>query len=258
MYNRLAAGAIVLGGLLILSASLLANVLGLLPAVASLGIGQDPGFGRQQILGTIVGLGGLVVGVWLWRRAAEAKFRSVHYAIAALALAVVIGGPIYVVGNRSLRPSAEVWVCVEVESVPSSAGGTGQKRVEYGVRIANTGASRVYVDSVVLLAFRDSVVLLAHRDSAEWWLPQSEVVSIDDMVRWQQVDSVTIKPNTPARWLVSMGDELSRRRFIIVPVAELSPLYWFFGIAFLRHRPGRPTIRRSDVNWIDNFSQECP
>ena len=255
---RLAAGALVLGGLLILLASLLANVLGLLPAVASLGIGNDPGFGSQQILGTIVGLVGLVVGVWLWRRAAEAKFSSVHYAIGALALAVVIGAPVYVVGNRSLRPSAEVWVCVEVESVPSGAGGTGQKRVEHGVRIANTGVSRVYVDSVVLLAFRDSLVLLALRDSAEWWLPQSEVVSIDDMVRWQQVDSVTIKPNTPTRWSMSAGDEFARMRSIIVPVAELSRLYWFFGIAFLRHRPGRPIIGRSDVNWIDNFPQECP
>jgi hypothetical protein len=114
------------------------------------------------------------------------------------------------------------------------------------------------VDSVVLLAFRDSVLLLALRDPAESWLPQSEVVAIDDMVRWQQVDSVTIKPSTPTSWSASTGGEFSRMRSIIVPAAELSPLYWFFGIAFLRHRPGRPTIRRSDVNWIDNFSQECP
>ncbi len=67
MSNRLAAGALVLSGLLILLVSLLANVLGQLPAAASLGIGRDPGFGLQQTLGTIVGLVVVVVGVWLWR-----------------------------------------------------------------------------------------------------------------------------------------------------------------------------------------------
>ncbi len=179
--------------------------------------------------------------------------------IAALALLPVIGGPIYVLANRSLRPSAVVEVCVEVESVPSSAGGAGQKRVKYGVRIANTGKSRGDVDSVVLKAFRDSVVLLALRDSAESRLPQSEVVAIDDMVLWQQVDSVTVSPSAPGRWSLSTGDEFLRMRSIIVPVAELSPLYWFFGVVFLRHRdPGRPVVRYSAVNWLDNFPQECP
>ncbi len=148
MSNRLAAGALVLGGLLILSVSLLANVLGQLSIFAGLGIGGDPGFGPQQVLGTIVGLVVLVVGVWLWRQGAEAKFRSVRYAIAASAFAVMIGGPLYVVASRVLQQSAAVEACVEVATVPSSAEGAGQKLVHYGVRIANTGKSRVYVDSV--------------------------------------------------------------------------------------------------------------
>jgi hypothetical protein len=260
MFNRLAAGALVLGGLLILFVSLLANVLGPLSVAARLGIGQDPGFGIQQTLGAIVGLVGLVVGVWLWRQGAEARFGTVRFVIAGLALLAVIGGPIFLVANRSLRPSAVVEACVEVESVPSSAGGAGQKRVKYGVRIANTGKSRFYVDSVVLKALRDSVVLaLTLRDSAKSWLPQSEIVAIEDMVVWQQIDSVTIRPSTPRRWSLSTGDEFTRMRSIIVPIAELSPLYWFFGIVFLRHRdPERPIVRYSAVNWIDNFRQECP
>ncbi len=249
MSNRLAAGALVLGGLLILSVSLLANVLGQLSIFASLGIGGDPGFGSQQALGTILGLVVLVVGVWLWRQGAQAKFRSVRYAAAALALAVMIGGPIYLVAKRSLRPSAAVEACVEVETVPSSAEGAGQKRVNYGVRIANTGKSRVYVDSVVLRALRDSAGSL---------LPQSEVVAIPDIVLWKTVDSVTVRPSTPGAWSLSTGNEFPFMRSVIVPVEQLSPLYRFRGIVFLGHRdPGRPIVRNSAVNWIDNFRQEC-
>ncbi len=70
MSNRLAAGALVLGGLLILLVSLLANVLGQFSVFASLGIGRNPGFGSQQTLGTIVGLVVLAVGVWIRRKSA--------------------------------------------------------------------------------------------------------------------------------------------------------------------------------------------
>lgn len=250
MSNRLAAGALALGGLLILSVSLLANVLGQLSIFAGLGIGGDPGFGPQQALGTILGLVVLVVGVWLWRQGAQAQFRSVRYAAAALAFAVAIGGPIYVVANRVLQPSAAVEACVEVESVPSSAEGAGQKRVDYGVRIVNTGQSRVYVDSVVLMAFRDT---------AESWLPQSDVVAIDDMVLWKQVDSRTFRAGAQGRWLVRAGNKSQAMRSVIVPVEQLSPLYWFGGKVFFRHRnPARPIVRNSASNWIDNFRQECP
>ena len=250
MSNRLAAGALVLGGLLILSVSLLANVLGQLSIFASLGIGGDPGFGSQQALGTILGLVVLVVGVWLWRQGAQAKFRSVRYAAAALAFAVAIGGPIYVVANRVLQPSAAVQACVEVESVPSSAEGAGQKRVDYGVRIVKTGQSTLYVDSVVLMAFRDS---------AESWLTQSDVVAIDDMVLWKQVDSVTFRAGAPGGWSLSTGNEGPIIRSVILPVEQLSPLYWFGGKVFFRHRdPARPIVRNSAANWIDNFRQECP
>ena len=249
MSSRLAAGALVLGGLLILLVSLLADVLGPLSVGARLGIGQNPGFGSRQTLGTIVGLVVLVVGVWLWRHGAEAKFRSVHYAIAALAFAVMIGGPIYLVAKRGLLQSAYVETCVEVEAGPSAAEGAGQTRVNYGVRIVNTGKSRVYVDSVVLIAVRDS---------AEWWLSQSEVVAMED-VPWTKVDSVTVRPSSPRMWLLSTGDEFARMRSVIVPVEQVSSLYRFDGIVFLRHRdPGRPVRRSSAVNWIDNFWQECP
>ncbi len=250
MSNRLAAGALVLGGLLILSVSLLANVLGQLSIFARLGIGGDPGFGSQQALGTILGLVVLVVGVWLWRQGAQAKFRSVRYAAAALAFAVAIGGPIYVVANRVLQPSAVVEACVEVASVPSSAEGAGQKRVDYGVRIANTGQSTLYVDSVVLMAFRDS---------AESWLTQSDLVAIDDMVLWKQVDSRTFRSGAPGSWSVRAGNERPIIRSVIVPVEQLSPLYWFGGIVFFRHRdPGQLRVGYSAANWIDNFRQECP
>ena len=67
MSNRLAAGALVLGGLLILLVSLLANVLGQLSVFASLGIGRHPGFGSRQTLGTILGIVVLGIG-WMWRR----------------------------------------------------------------------------------------------------------------------------------------------------------------------------------------------
>lgn len=50
---------LVLGGLLILLVSLLADVLGL---------GEDRGLGSQQILGAILGIVVLLEGVWLWRR----------------------------------------------------------------------------------------------------------------------------------------------------------------------------------------------
>jgi hypothetical protein len=67
MSNRLAAGALVLGGLLILLVSLLANVLGQFSFFASLGIGRNPGFGSRQTLGTILGIVVLGIG-WMWRR----------------------------------------------------------------------------------------------------------------------------------------------------------------------------------------------
>jgi hypothetical protein len=66
--NKLAARALVIGGLLILLVSLMANVLGQFSVFASLGIGRQPGFGSRQTLGTIVGLVVLVAGVWSWRR----------------------------------------------------------------------------------------------------------------------------------------------------------------------------------------------
>ncbi|MEJ2312443.1 MAG: hypothetical protein P8Y10_08515 [Gemmatimonadales bacterium] len=249
MLQRLIGPILTAAGAMILAASLLANVIGRFGIGRSLGVGQDPGFGSQQALGTIIGLGVLVVGVWLWRRGGEAKYRSARYAVAASAFAVVIGGPLYVVANRVLLPSAAVEACVEVEAVPRSAGGVGQKRVNYGVGIANTGRSNIYVDSVVLMAYRDSAGSL---------LTQSEVVEMGDMVLWKQVDSETIRAGNPEGWSLPSGAERPLMRSVIVPVEQLSPLYWFGGSVFFRHRdPGRPIVRRA-INWIDSFRQECP
>ncbi len=230
-------------GVLILAASVLADVIWRFPIGQSLGIGRNPGVGLLQTTVTIVGVAVLIFGIWLWRWGPESKSWSVRHAIAAFAIGVVIGAPI--VANRYLRRSAAVEVCVEVESVPTSAGGVGQKRVTYGVRIVSMGRSELQVDSVVLLALRDS---------AESWLSQPDVVALADMARWQQVDSVTRRPTNPRKWSVSRGDEFVRMRSILVPVAELSPLYLFRGIVFLRHRdPGRPIAAGSARNWIDNF-----
>ena len=230
-------------GVLILAASLLGDVIWRFPIGQSLGIGRSPGLGLLQTTGTIIGVAVLIFGIWLWRRGPESRSWSLRYVIAALVLAVVIGAPI--VTNRYLRKAAAVEVCVEIEAVPSSSGGVGQKRVTYGVRIANVGRSRFHVDSVVLVALSDS---------AESWLSRPDVVAITDMTLWQQVDSVTKRPTHPRQWSVSTGDEFLRMRSILVPVAELRPLYLFRGFVFLRHRgPGRAIGAASARNWIDNF-----
>jgi hypothetical protein len=243
MLHRMTGPILTGAGVLILAASLLADVIWRFPIGQSLGFGHNPGVGLRQTAGTIIGVALLMFGIWFWRRGAKAKYASVRYAIAALVLAVVIGAP--VVTNRYLRQAAAVEVCVEVETVPSSAGGAGQKRVTYGVRIVNTGRSRLQVDSVVLVALSDS---------AESWLSRPDVVAITDMTLWQQVDSVTKRPTHPGQWSVSTGDEFLRMRSIFVPVAELRPLYLFRGFVFLRHRGPRRAIGAASArNWIDNF-----
>jgi hypothetical protein len=118
------------------------------------------------------------------------------------------------------------------------------------VRIANTGKSKVYVDSVVLMALRDSAGSL---------LTQSEVVAMGDMVLWKQVDSLTVRARAPGSWSLRTGVERPVMRSLIVPVEQLSPLYWFGGIVFFRHRdPEDLRVGYSAANWIDNFRQECP
>ena len=247
MLQRVIGPVLAAAGVLILAASLLANVIGRFPIGRALGIGSDPGFGSQQTMGTILGAAVLLLGIWLWRQRAEAKYATLRYTIAALVIVALIGGPMFVVANRSLRKSADVGTCVEVESVPSSAGDSGPRLVRYGVRIANTGKSRVYVDSVVLMALRDSAASPP---------AQSGVVAVTDVL-WEQVDSVTVSPIPPAWWSVGTGRVNRYMQSIIVPAEELSPLYRFRGFVFFRHRdPSRPIVR-SRVGWIDNFPREC-
>lgn len=240
MLQRITGPILTGAGVLILAASLLADVIWRFPIGKSLGLGHNPGVGLQQMAGTIIGVVALMLGIWIWRRGA-APNGSARFAIAALVFAVVIGAPM--VTNKYLRQTASVEVCVEVEPVPRSAGGAGQKRVTYGVRIANTGRSTIHVDSVVMVALSDS---------AESWLSRPDVVAITHMTLWQQVDSVTKRPTE--QWSVSPGDKFLRMRSILVPVAELRPLYLFRGFVFLRHRnPGRAIGAASARNWIDNF-----
>jgi hypothetical protein len=251
MLQKMLGPVLVAGGVLIIAVSLLANVIGRFPIGQSLGLGHDPGFGTQQTIGTIVGAAVFIVGIWVWRQRAQAKFATVRFVIAALAVLTMIGGPIFLAANRGLRQSAVVEVCVEVQSVPTSAGGAGQKRVNYGVRITNIGKPRVYLDSVVLLALRNS---------AGSWLPESEVAPINDIqVPGTQVDSMAFKAGSPDSWSLSAGNETMPMRSIIVPVEQLRPLYSFRGIVFFRHLdPRRPRVGYSAVDWIDNFPTKCP
>ena len=62
MNNEMAAKVVLALGALILLASALAD---------SIGLGDDPGFGRQQTIGVIFGAVVLAVGVYLWKKADE-------------------------------------------------------------------------------------------------------------------------------------------------------------------------------------------
>lgn len=64
MNQKTPAIVVVLLGVLFLLASLLADVTG---------IGDDPGFGRQQIMGTILGVVVLAVGAYLFKKADKGK-----------------------------------------------------------------------------------------------------------------------------------------------------------------------------------------
>ena len=250
MLQRMIGPIITASGAAILLASLFANVIGQFAAGQSLGLGRDPGFGGQQTLGTIVGTAVLIVGVWLWRQGAKAKLGAVHLGVVAVVAVAMIGGPIYLVLSGSQRESVAIEVCVDVESVPTTAGGRGEKRVNYGVRITNLGKPTAYVDSVILLALRNS---------AGSQLPESGITPLDDiMVSPLQVDSVAFTAGTRHNWSVKTGSESRRTRSIIVPVAELRYLYSFRGIVFFQHRdPSQPRIAYSAVSWIDSFPRQC-
>ena len=250
MLQRTIGPILTASGAVILLASLFANVIGRFPIGRSLGIGRDPGFGGEQTLGTIVGAAVLIVGAWLWKKGAKEKLGAVNLSVASIVMVAMIGAPIYLVLSGMLRESAAVEVCVDVESVPTNAGGAGEQRVNYGVRITNLGKPTVYVDSVVLLALQNS---------AGSQLPESGITPLDDiMVPPLQVDSAAFKAGTPHNWSVKAGIESRRTRSIIVPVAKLSSLYSFRSIVFFQHRnPSRPRIAYSAVSWIGSFPRQC-
>jgi len=251
MFQRLIGPILTAAGLLLLAVSLLANVIGQLALARSLGIGGDPGFGTEQAAGVFLGLAVLLVGIWLWRRPSAGKSLTVRYLFAFLALAVLIGGPLYVMlkaVDSSLRPLAGVQPCVEVRSVPSSTGSAGHKRLDYGLRLTNAGRVAIRVDSIWLRAFRDTTASS---------LLDDEIVAISERW-WEQIDSLAIRASAPGKWGVRAGTQMTRMRSLVLPPEALHPLYRFEGQVFFEHGdPGRPTVVLAGPDWVDTFSDEC-
>lgn len=250
MYQRLIGPALAVAGGLILSASLLADVAGRNAVVRHLGFGGDSGFGVEQTAGTMLGLAVLLVGIWLWRRPGASA--TARYLSASLVIAILVGGPIYVMFksvSRSLRPKAVVEPCVQVSAVPSSAGSVGHKRLDYGVRITNAGRVAVQVDSIWLQAFRDTTSSL---------LPDEGIAAIPTMW-WEQVDSLRLRAHAPGGWSLGAGTQIKRLRSLILAPEAQRPLYRFGSTVFFRHdSPARPVIVAAGADWIDNFTPECP
>jgi hypothetical protein len=243
MFQRLIGPFLTAGGGLILAVSLLANLIGKFPLARSLGIGGDAGFGVQQTAGVFLGVAVLAVGIWLWRRPSAGKSAAVRYLSATLAFAIVIGGPLYVMlkaANASLRPLP--WV-------PSSAGSAGRKRLDYGVRITNTGSVSVQVDSIWLRAFRDTAASL---------LSEDEIVAITDRL-WEQIDSLRSRTGGWSEWRLRAGTQKKDMRSLILPPEALGSLYRFEGRVFFQHGdPARPITVFAGPDWIDHFNDECP
>ena len=252
MFQRLIGPILTDAGVLIFAVSLLANLIGQFALARSLGIGGDAGFGVQQTAGVFLGVAVLAVGIWLWRWPSAGKSAAVRYLSATLAFAIVIGGPLYVMlkaANASLRPLSWVAPCVEVKAVPSSAVSVGHKRLDYSVRITNTGRVAIQVDSIWLQAFRDTATSLLFED---------EIVAITDG-RWEQIDSFKLRASDPGRWRLSAGSGIKRMRSLILPPEALRPLYRFEGRVFFRHGdPALPVVEFTGPDWADNFNDECP
>ena len=251
MFQRLIGPILTAAGGLIFAVSLLANLIGQFALARSLGIGGDAGFGVQQTAGVFLGVAVLAVGIWLWRWPSAGKSAAVRYLSASLAFAIVIGGPLYVMlkaANASLRPLPWVQPCVEVKAVPSSAGSAGHMRLDYGVRITNTGRVAIQVDSIWLRAFRDTAASV---------LSENKTVAITDRL-WEQIDSLHSRTGW-SEWQLRAGAQKKNMRSIILPPEALRPLYSFEGWVFFQHRdPALPVTVFAGPDWVDNFNDECP
>jgi len=252
MFQRLIGPILTAAGGLIFAVSMLANLIGQFALARSLGIGGDAGFGAQQTAGVFLGVAVLAVGIWLWRWPSAGKSAAVRYLSATLAFAIVIGGPLYVMlkaANASLRPLPWVAPCVEVKAVPSSAGSAGHRRLDYGVRITNTGRVAIQVDSIWLRAFRDTAASV---------LSEDEIVVITDRL-WEQIDSLSFTASAPGKWGLRAGVQIKRMKSLILPPEALRPLYRFEGRVFFRHGdPALPVVVFTGPDWADNFNDECP
>lgn len=252
MFQRSIGPVLTVIGALILAVSLSANLVGQFALARALGIGRDPGFGTQQTAGVLLGVVVLLVGIWLWSRPGAAESAIVRYLAALLAIAVVIGVPLYVmlkVADSSLRPMAVVQPCVQVHAVPSSAGSDGHRRLKYGLRLTNAGKVAIRVDSIWLRAYRDTTASSLLGD---------EVVAIS-VRRWEQIDSVALRASSPGRWGVRAGSQNTRMRSLVLPPDALGSLYQFAGQVFFQHRdPAMPTLVLAGPDWVDGFSDECP
>jgi len=233
-------------GVLIVLASVLADVIGQLPFAAGLGVGRDPGFGGQQVTGAILGVAVLAVGIWLWRKPGAGKSVAARYLLAALAAAVVVAGPIYMATQSGRQPWAQVESCVQAKPVPGSA--SGQRRVTHEVRITNPGKKAVYVDSMFLEAFRDTDVS---------WLTLANPVDMTDVVQWKLIQTVTITARGSGAFELPPGGQARVFRTYVLPAdEEPSPPYKFRAYVFLKYRTWRP-VESWLADWIENFPEEC-
>jgi hypothetical protein len=252
MFQRSIGPILTVVGAMILAASLAANVIGQFALARALGIGGDPGFGTEQTAGALLGVVVVLVGIWLWVRPGAAESSTGRYLAVILAVAIVIGGPLYLmlkITDAFLRPLAGVQPCVEVRPVPSSAGSTGHKRLSYGIRLANAGKVAIRVDSMWLRAYRDTTASPLLGD---------EVVTISNRL-WEQIDSMALRASSPGKWGVRAGQNIKRMRSLILPPDAQGSLYRFAGQVFFEHGdPAMPTLALAGPDWVDGFSDECP
>ena len=246
MARRLIGPLLVAAGILMLCVSLFANILGRYPLGYRLGLGHDPGFGAQQLAGTVLGAAVLVFGAWIWTRARSGWAARAGSVIATL---LVIGGLVYVVGEAAPRPEYLVEACAEANPVPLSAAGAGHVRVDYGARITNLGP---------ILLTVDSIVVRAHRDSAAAWLPATGVAGIWENIRWEGIDSTSL--TLWGRIRLDPGQTVERTRPIIIAVEEGRPQLYMFGatVWVAGQDPERPRAVATGPVWLDGLRDTCP
>ena len=245
MLQRLLGPILTLVGALLLLASLLADAIGGLPFAAGLGVGRDPGFGGQQVAGALIGVAMLAAGIWLWSRPGAGQSLTARFFLAVVAVAAVIGGAVSMVGESGRQPWVQVESCVQAAPVPGSE--EGNYRVTHHIRLTNPGKATLYVDSLVLEAFRDT---------AQIWLPQVASVDMDSVVQWKLIHTMVARSARTGAAALPSGGELRRSRTYVLSADPEPAPYKFRAYVYLRHRTWRP-IQASTADWIQNFPARC-